>query len=114
MMSEGGGSFELNVDASYGPIPFDFGQANYGFTNTFSGGLNFNHEFSKHTELQSSYFASQIKKEEEEQSFRQNFIAEENFPSQSNRLQNAENKNHRLTINLKHKIDSAQVLGVNK
>ncbi len=109
LMSGGGGSMELRIDGNNGPIPFDFGQPNYGFTNTLSGGLNFNHDFSKNTELRSSYFVSQIKKTEDKESFRQNFIGNEIFPSEENESQISKNQNHRLNVDLKQKIDSTQV-----
>ncbi len=110
LMGDGGTSFELNIDESNGPIPFDFGQPNYGFTNTLSGGLNFNYDFSKNTELRSSYFFSDIKKEQERNSFRQNFLGNEIFPSEESEIQDSKNQNHRLNLSLKQEIDSTHVL----
>lgn len=110
MMAGGSGSLELRIDGNDGPIPFDFGQPNYGFTNTLSGGLNLNHDFSKNTELRSSYFVSQIDKEEDRESFRQNFLGGSTFASEEISRQDSKNRNHRLNINLKQKIDSTQVL----
>ena len=109
-MMSGGGGMELRFDSNDGPMPFDFGQPNYGFTNTISGGLNFNYDFSKNTELQSSYFGSRIRKEEDRETFRQNFLGDETFPSETINEQDSENTNHRLNLNLKQKIDSTQVL----
>ena len=108
LMSGGGG--QLQLDANNGPIPFDLGQANYGFTKTLSAGLNFNYDFSKNTEFQGSYFAGQVKKEEDRESFRLNFIGEETFPSEETDEQDSESQNHRLNLSLKQKIDSTQVL----
>jgi outer membrane beta-barrel protein len=109
-LMSGGGSMEIRMDGNDGPIPFDFGQPNYGFTKTLSGGLNFNYDFSKNTELQSSYFVSQINKEEDRESYRQNFLGDEIFPSEEIEEQDSKNLNHRLNLNLKQNIDSTQVL----
>ncbi len=109
-MISGSGSMELEIDGNNGPIPLDFGQANYGFTRSLSAGLNLNHDFSKNTEFRSSYFISQIKKEEDKERFRQNFLGEDIFPSEEVEEQDLKSQNHRLNLSLKQKIDSTQVL----
>lgn len=110
MMESGGDDGELRIDGSNGPIPFDTGQPNYGFTNSGSGGANFNFDFSKKTEFSGSYFFSHLKKREEVESVRQNFLDENIFPSERIQDQTTMNNSHRLNMKLKSKIDSNQIL----
>lgn len=112
LMGDGGG-LELRIDGDEGLIPFDFGQANYGFTNTFSGGVNFNYDFSKKTEFRSSYFGSHVKKIEDKSIFRQNFLEGLVFPSEEISKQEATNLNHRINTSIEHKIDSSQIVRFN-
>ena len=110
MMENGGDDGELRIDGNNGPIPFDTGQPNYGFTNSGSAGANFNYDFSKKTDFTGSYFFSHLKKREEVESDRQNFLDEIIFPSDRMQNQTTTNKAHRLNMKLKSKIDSNQIL----
>jgi len=104
---EEGGRMNFGGD---GMIPFDTGQPNYGFTNAGSGGLNFNYDFSKKTELSGSYFFNRVKKKEEVTSLRQNFFEENTFPSEIIEDRTTKNNNHRITTKIKSKLDSNQIL----
>ena len=110
MMENGGGDGELGLDGNNGPIPFDTGQPNYGFTKSGSGGANFNYDFSKKTDFTGSYFFSHLKKREEIESARQNFLDENIFASDRIQDQTTKNNSHRFNMKLKTKIDSNQIL----
>jgi len=101
------GTLELGQN---GTVPFDTGQPNYGFTNSGSGGLNFNYDFSKKTEFSGSYFFNRVKKRENIESFRQNFFEESTFPSESTENRTTKNNNHRINTKIKTKINPKQIL----
>lgn len=110
MMEMGGDNGEIQIDGNNGPIPFDTGQPNYGFTTSGSGGANFNYDFSKKTEFTSSYFFSHANKREETESVRQNFLGDDIFLSNRTQDQTRKNNAHRLNMKLRSKIDSNQIL----
>ena len=109
MMENGGQNGQFNFGEN-GSIPFDTGQPNYGFTNSGSGGLNFNYDISKKTEFMGSYFFNSVKKREELEAFRQNFFDENTFPSETTENKTTTNNNHRINTKLKSKIDSNQII----
>ena len=110
MMEMEGDDREMVFDENSGPIPFDTGQPNYGFTTSGSGGANFNYDFSKKTEFSGSYFFSHANKREETESIRQNFLGNEVFLSNRTQDQTRKNNAHRLNMKLRSKIDSNQIL----
>ena len=106
----GGRGNELMIDGSSGSVPFDMGQPNFGFSQSGSAGLNFNHDFSDRTEFSSSYFYSRFKQTQERKTFRQNFLEEAIFPSEQLEDQTSTNDNHRVSLKLKSKLDTNQIL----
>ena len=109
MMENGGEDGQLTFGGNTG-IPFDAGQPNYGFTNTGSGGANFNFDISKKTEFSGSYFFNRIKKREEAASLRQNFFEENTFPSEVTEDKTTKNNHHRINTKIRSKIDFNQIL----
>ncbi|MEZ4827896.1 MAG: outer membrane beta-barrel protein [Bacteroidia bacterium] len=105
----GGGSFRISLNASDLGLPISNGLGT-GFTTTSAGGLNFNYDLSKKTEISSNYFYSGIKNENESHTFRQNFLGDRVFDSEENEDQTSQNQNHRVNLTLRHKIDSTKNL----
>ncbi|MEZ4776613.1 MAG: TonB-dependent receptor [Bacteroidia bacterium] len=103
----GGGSFRISLNASDLGLPINNALGS-GFTTTAAGGLNFNYDFSKKTELSTNYFYSGIKNETESSTFRQNFLGESVFNSDENTDQTSRNQNHRINLTLRHEIDSSK------
>ncbi|MEY3320853.1 MAG: hypothetical protein RLZZ417_436 [Bacteroidota bacterium] len=102
-MSRGGG---IQID---GDSPINNGN-NTGFTNTYSGGLNYTNTLSKNTELNGSYFYSLLDKQTDRTLFRENFLADRTFFNTEDSKQNNRNLSHRLNVVLDHKLDSFQSL----
>ncbi len=100
-MSRGGG---IQID---GDSPINNGN-NTGFTNTYSGGLNYTNTFSAKTELNGSYFYSLLDKQTDRTLFRENFLADRTFFNTEDSKQNSQNQSHRLNVVLDHKLDSFQ------
>lgn len=108
----GGGGFRRAATggggtADFDGIPVDFGR-NYGFTTTFAGGLNFNHEFSKKTQLNGSYAFNAFDKDTERRRFTQNIITGASFTQADSTTQEDRNANHRLNFTLDTKLDTTQ------
>lgn len=106
MMSGGGGRVSLQFDSDDNSIPLDFGGDNEGFLTTWAGGLNFNQELGKKTDLNASYFYSNSDKEFARNSTRTSFLPEGNFSTLSNSNENNVTDNHRLNFTVDQKIDS--------
>jgi hypothetical protein len=103
----GGGGIRLQIDGnSNSGIPLNFGGRNYGIMRTWAGGLNFNHQFNKKTELNGSYFYNSLQHQINRDVLRQNFLPTGDFTALQNSRQNNRNENHRLNWTLEHKIDS--------
>ncbi len=101
-MSGGGGMMisESMSGASFG------GQQ--GVTTATSGGINFNHDFSKRTELTSSYFFNGIDNTLNQTSGRQNFLNGSIYHSGDTSNATGSNRNHRLSFKLRHKVNDGQ------
>jgi len=100
-MSRGGGA---QID---GDSPINNGN-NTGFTNTYSGGLNYTNTLSKKTELNGSYFYSLLDKQTDRTLFRENFLTDRTFFNTEDSKQNSQNQSHRFNVVLDHKLDSFQ------
>jgi len=102
MMGAGG---EINIGSD--DIPIDFGRGD-GFTNSGSGGLNFNYDIGKKTDLHVSYFYNRMKTIRDRAAFRENLLGEKSFDSEEEELTTSRNAGHRINLNLKSEIDSFQ------
>lgn len=107
MMTSGGGGINISTGGSGMQIGQRQGQ---GFTTTNAGGLNFNFDFNKNTEWQSSYFYNEVKNTLDQQTSRQNFLNSGDFFTEDAQNKDSRNGNHRFNFSLKHKIDSSQNL----
>lgn len=108
MMGGGGGAVRLELNSEEMGLPINaFGGVD-GFTTTWAGGLNFNNEFGKKTELNGSYFFNRMDNEIDRTLKRDNFLADKTFTTLQNSLQNSLNTNHRLNFTLDHQLDEKQ------
>ncbi len=108
MMGGGGGSMRLSINAGSGGVPLGMGGRNNGFMNTGAGGVNFNYDFGKKTELMSSYFYNRLTNTVERDVTRQQFLNADVFDSEDHSNQVSTNNNHRVNLTLQHQIDSSQ------
>ncbi len=88
-----------------GGLPISDGLSN-GFVDTYSGGINFNYEFSKKTKLNISYFYNNITNKTEQDVFRENFLEAGTFNTNEFSDQTNKSKSHRLNLRLDSDIDS--------
>ena len=80
-----------------------FGGQNAGFSSTFSGGVNLNHDFGSKTELRSSYFGSGVSAERS-QDVRQQQVFGSGLATTIDELNtsDSESRSHALNLDLKH------------
>ena len=105
----GGGGFSgMQFSSSRGGASiFGLGGGSTGITRSLSAGLNFNNEFGTKVKLSGSYFLSNAKTEQEQNTYRQTF-----FPADSvalmtkNSTANNQNQNHRFNVRFEYQIDS--------
>ena len=107
MMSSGGGSMAFNLNSDNLGLPLDFGNGVNGLLTTGAIGTNLNYEFSKKTELNGSYFYSQIKNTNDRNLSRQNFIGNDIYEYTELGKQVSQNHSHRLNLRLEHQLDSS-------
>jgi hypothetical protein len=105
MMSDGGGS--LRLESGDLGAPLNFGNSP-GIQHTYSGGINLNRDLSKNTELNGSYFYSQIDSDIEQTSLRESLLLNENFFTTQESTQDSRNLGHTLNSKFSNKIDSSQ------
>ena len=106
MMSGGQMRLELGGDNAQG-MPLNFGSDN-GFTTTWAGGLNFNNELSKKTEVNGSYFFSHLNNDLDRTLYRENFFSDTTLITDETTTQESLNTNHRFNFTLDHKFDKKQ------
>lgn len=104
----GGGRVRLEFDPSSMGIPMEGFGLDQGFTSTQAGGLNMNHEMGKKTDLNASYFYSNIENELSRTATKESIFDDENFASEEAGSRNTRNQNHRVNMTLRHEIDSLQ------
>lgn len=105
-----GGSFrlELNNPMALG-LPLNVG-SNDGFITTWSGGLNFNQDFSEKTKMTSSYFYSNINNDIFQTTERSTFFDDFTLSTTNNTQQDSRNENHRINLTLTHQFNDKQSL----
>ncbi len=104
----GGGRMQMSFDPSQMGIPMEGSGLDQGFTTTSAVGLNFNHDFNKKTELNASYFYSNIENDLDRLATKESLLDADNFTSEETERRLSKNQNHRLNTTLRHKIDSFQ------
>jgi hypothetical protein len=104
-----GGNVSINIDGNNSSIPLSQGNAK-GYRTTWASGVNFNHTFSKKSELNLSYFFNDQINQNVNETFRQNFLPTGNFNALSNADSRVDNANHRVNMTFDQKIDTFTTL----
>ena len=86
------------------------GTSQQGISTSAAGGLNYNVDLSPKTDLQSSYFYNFMRKDLEQQGFRENYLGDQAFVTLDTSDQLDKNHNHRVDLRLTHKLDSTSRL----
>jgi len=112
MMGGRGGTATITVNGNnnQSSVPLNFGGRNSGIMKNYAGGLNFNQEFSKKTELNGSYFYNHLDHNVLQTTERTNFNPTGNLYYNATSNQANTNDNHRLNATLEHKLDSMNSL----
>jgi hypothetical protein len=105
MSGRGAMRIEINNDNQNG-VPLNFGNRPNGIMTSYAGGINFNQDLSKNTELNTSYFYNHLDHLTIQNLFRENFFTAGNLNYNQQSEQVNANDNHRLNFSLDHKIDS--------
>lgn len=103
-MMAGGGEFRLTIEDD-GSLPIDMGNSE-GLINTAGGGLNFNYDFSKNTELSVNYLYSNIKTRKEREVYRENFLGDQTYITESEQDQLSRYNQHGVNLTLRTQLDS--------
>ncbi len=109
MMGGGGGrvSIQLDGDNTNG-VPLNFGGRQNGIMTNYAGGVNFNRDLTKRTQLTSSYFYNRLDQDIRQVTDRINYLPNQtSYNFNQNGLQSNTNDNHRVNLTLDYKIDSA-------
>lgn len=110
----GGGRVNIQIDGSgSNGVPLNFGGRQNGIMTNYAGGVNFNRDLSKKTQLTSSYFYNRIDQDISQLTNRINYLPKDStyFFSQDGRQLNT-NDNHRANLMIDHKIDSTNSIKV--
>jgi outer membrane receptor protein involved in Fe transport len=108
-MMGGGGAVRIQLDGNNtNGVPINFGGRQNGIMTNYAGGVNFNRDLSKKTQLTSSYFYNRIDQDIRQLTDRINYLPNQpSYNFNQNSLQTNTNDNHRVNLTLDHKIDSA-------
>ncbi|MFM9986248.1 MAG: outer membrane beta-barrel protein [Flavobacteriales bacterium] len=109
LMGGGGGMvrMEINSDNQNG-VPLNFGGRQNGIMTNYAGGINFNKDLTKRTQLTSSYFYNRLDQNVRQQTQRVNYLPNDSsYNYAENVAQLNANDNHRVNLTIDHKIDSA-------
>jgi outer membrane receptor protein involved in Fe transport len=112
MMSGGGGGrvqITMNANNQSG-MPLNFGGRQSGIMTNYAGGVNFNRDINKNTQLNSSYFYNRLDQNITRELNRINYLPNGNYTFNQNSRQLSNNDNHRANLMLDHRIDSANSL----
>lgn len=112
MASGGGGRMTIQIgsDNSSG-VPLNFGGRQNGIMTNYAGGVNFNKDLSKKTQLTSSYFYNHLDQELIKLIDRTNYVPPDSsyfYNEKSSQLSGSDN--HKINFTIDHKIDSANSL----
>ncbi len=107
MMGGGAVSVQIGGNNSSG-VPLNNGGRQNGIMSNYAGGVNFNRDLSKNTQLTSSYFYNKLDQNITKQTHRVNFLPNDSsYYYDEHSVQLNTSDNHRLNLNVDHKIDSA-------
>ncbi|MEJ7643624.1 MAG: outer membrane beta-barrel protein [Chryseolinea sp.] len=111
MMSGGGGAVRIQVNEdNQAGVPLDFGNRANGIMSTFGGGVNFSNRLSSKTDLTASYFLNHLDHSKAQTTYRENFLQNGKFIYNERSAEDNKNENHRISLMVDHKIDSANSL----
>lgn len=108
-MRSGGGVVEFRMDNNDSGIPINSGN-NYGFLTSWAGGINYNNVFNPKSELNGSYFYSDLNTINDKTSNKITFAPTGNFNTQKIEKTDDSKISHRLSGTYEWKIDSTQSL----
>jgi hypothetical protein len=112
MMGGGGGGARISISSDNDSgVPLNFGGRQSGIMTNYAGGVNFNRDLGKNTQLTSSYFYNRLEQNILKVTDRINYLPpDSSYNYNQNSLQLSTNDNHRVNVTLDHKIDSANSL----
>lgn len=91
-------------------LPVNFGQQVTGLNTSLAAGINYTYEPTKNRRYNLSYMGNGKDTELTENSITQNFIENSTFDENRDYLSDDRNQNHRVSTNIRHRIDSTQNL----
>lgn len=100
----GGGEMRLTIEDD-GSLPIDMGNSQ-GLINTAGGGLNFNYDITKQTELSVNYLYSNIKTRKDREVYRENFLGDQTYISETDQDQLSQYNQHSVNLSLRTQLDS--------
>lgn len=111
MGGAGGGRVQLTFNSNNASgVPLNFGNRPNGIMTNYAGGVNFNKDLSKDTQLTSSYFYNRLEQDIERSIDRVNYLPNGSYNYFQDSRQFNNNDNHRANITIDHRIDSANSL----
>jgi hypothetical protein len=106
MMGGGGGTVQIGGGGNSSGVPLNTGRPN-GLMTNYAGGVNFNRDLSKNTQLTSNYFYNRLDQKITRQTHRVNYLPNDSsYLYDENSIQLNGSDNHRMNVNIDHKIDS--------
>jgi outer membrane receptor protein involved in Fe transport len=107
MSGAGGGRVQISLNSNQSGVPLNFGGRQNGIMTNYAGGVNFNRDLSKDTQLSSNYFYNRLDQNITKSIERVNYLPTGNYNFNQQSKQIGSNDNHRANLILDHKIDSA-------
>lgn len=103
-LMSGEGRFNFNNTGGV-PVNFDGSSSSNGLTTSWAGGLNINRKLSPKTEINGSYFYSQLDNVMNQALVRESFLPSGNYNLNQTTDQEKNNYNHRVNLRLDHKFN---------
>lgn len=104
----GGGRMNIQMNADNNSIPLNTGGRQNGIVTNYAGGINYNKDLNKKTQLTSNYFYNRVDQDVIKETERVNFLPQNrsyNFNQDSRQRSNSDT--HRGNFSFDHKLDSA-------
>jgi outer membrane receptor protein involved in Fe transport len=106
----GGGPIRISAGGGANGMPLNMGNRANGVMKTYAGGINFNDQVNKKTEVNGSYFLNYLDHDLSQSTFRENFLENGSYTYTEDSRQNNTNNNHRVNAMIEHKIDTMNSL----
>jgi hypothetical protein len=104
--SGGGSGAGGSGSGSYNLGGLSINSGSGGVNTTTSGGANVNYRFGEKLKLGANYFFNVVDSRTEQQSVRENFLADSTFSYTQNQLQTRNSQNHRINLELDYTINA--------